>query len=212
MKDHEPKNPAIVDALETAKREHRGFTEYVSFKVDGRAPMTPERLAEIRGFLRGDTGGRWLNLNAEMWPAVHELLAEVDRLTADVRRLRSIMLAAATELTDHWDAHCDESGAGPVNLLRRLQEGTGEYAGVEGLRADLAEARAERDEARAVASRLATRFYRERAESPYRIPGVPVSPFDHACAECCVPPYADDTVVPGFRCDYHTATDWKQAP
>jgi hypothetical protein len=37
--------------------------------------------------------------------------------------LKSIMRAAATEIEEHWDAHCDTEGNGPVNLVRRLKLG-----------------------------------------------------------------------------------------
>ena len=52
-----------------------------------------------------------------------------DRLTADNENLRSVMIAAAEEIHEHWDAHCDEEGYGPSNLMRRLEEGLpAEYA------------------------------------------------------------------------------------
>lgn len=38
--------------------------------------------------------------------------------------MRSTMHAAAEEIEQHWDAHCDDEGFGPVNLHRRLKEGT----------------------------------------------------------------------------------------
>jgi hypothetical protein len=34
--------------------------------------------------------------------------------------LRSMCKAAAREIELHWDAHCDEEGYGPINLLSRL--------------------------------------------------------------------------------------------
>ena len=40
-----------------------------------------------------------------------------------IARLKSTMIAAAEELAAHWPAHCDSEGYGPVNLLRRLEEG-----------------------------------------------------------------------------------------
>jgi hypothetical protein len=44
-----------------------------------------------------------------------------------IERLRSIMDAAADEIEEHWEAHCDEDGFGPVNLVRRLRTGKGDY-------------------------------------------------------------------------------------
>ncbi len=32
-----------------------------------------------------------------------------------------------------------------------------------------------------------------------------LEPLDFACAACCVPPYATDSVVAGFACAYHAA-------
>lgn len=36
-------------------------------------------------------------------------------------KLRSMCVAAANEIEKHWDAHCDEDGYGPINLLDRLK-------------------------------------------------------------------------------------------
>ena len=40
---------------------------------------------------------------------------------AQLEAYRSIMVAAAKELEEHWDAHCDKSGAGPTTLLNYLK-------------------------------------------------------------------------------------------
>lgn len=40
---------------------------------------------------------------------------------AQLEAYRSIMVAAAIELEDHWVAHCDRSGAGPTTLLNYLR-------------------------------------------------------------------------------------------
>jgi len=45
----------------------------------------------------------------------------------EIARLRSVMAAAADEIEQHWDAHCDAEGFGPVNLVRRLRTGKGDY-------------------------------------------------------------------------------------
>lgn len=37
--------------------------------------------------------------------------------------LRQVMVAAAEEIHEHWEAHCDEEGYGPANLMRRLEKG-----------------------------------------------------------------------------------------
>ena len=55
-----------------------------------------------------------------------EVTEQRDELAETAKRLRSVMGAAATEIEDHWDAHCDEDGYGPVNLLHRLRFGIAE--------------------------------------------------------------------------------------
>ena len=49
--------------------------------------------------------------------------AELRRLYAENDRLRTVMVAAAEEIDSHWEAHCDSEGYGPVNLMRRLEQG-----------------------------------------------------------------------------------------
>jgi hypothetical protein len=44
-------------------------------------------------------------------------------LAAENAKLKTVMIAAAEEIQDHWDAHCDADGYGPANLMRRLEEG-----------------------------------------------------------------------------------------
>ena len=41
----------------------------------------------------------------------------------EIRKLRSMCKAAAAEISETWNAHCNEKGYGPVNLVARL-EGT----------------------------------------------------------------------------------------
>lgn len=53
------------------------------------------------------------------------LLDEIDKAVQEIGRLRSLCDAAALEITDHWDAHCDDQGCGPVNLLDRLEQERG---------------------------------------------------------------------------------------
>jgi hypothetical protein len=60
---------------------------------------------------------------------VQALQAEITRLAQENLRLRTVMLAAAEEIGDHWEAHCDEEGYGPQSLQRHLREGTGFYPG-----------------------------------------------------------------------------------
>ena len=55
------------------------------------------------------------------------LQSEITRLAQENLRLRTVMMAAAEEIGDHWEAHCDEEGYGPQSLQRHLREGTGYY-------------------------------------------------------------------------------------
>lgn len=59
----------------------------------------------------------------------HELcrLSDAQRAIAELREeisdLHTTMMAAAVEIQDHWQAHCDEEGYGPANLIHRLERG-----------------------------------------------------------------------------------------
>ena len=80
------------------------------------------------------------------------LRAEVERLKRENANLRSVMIAAAEEIHEHWDAHCDSDGYGPANLMRRLEAGIpSEYAYKAG---DFARMRAEVERLREDAERL----------------------------------------------------------
>ena len=46
-----------------------------------------------------------------------------NQLEQQAEHLKTVMIAAAEEISKHWDAHCDEEGYGPINLLRRLESG-----------------------------------------------------------------------------------------
>lgn len=54
---------------------------------------------------------------------IEQAAAELRRLHAENEALKSVMVAAAEEISSHWDAHCDSEGYGPVNLMRRLEQG-----------------------------------------------------------------------------------------
>lgn len=51
------------------------------------------------------------------------LAAECERLRGEVSDLHTTMMAAAVEIQEHWDAHCDAEGYGPANLMHRLERG-----------------------------------------------------------------------------------------
>lgn len=44
-------------------------------------------------------------------------------LKQEIKILHTVMMAAAVEITEHWASHCDSEGYGPVNLVRRLENG-----------------------------------------------------------------------------------------
>ena len=79
---------------------------------------------------------------------LYEEAAELRRLHAENEHLRSVMIAAAEEIHAHWDAHCNEEGYGPANLMRRLEEGipasygykAGDFERLTKLNAELVEA------------------------------------------------------------------------
>lgn len=71
------------------------------------------------------------------------LVAERDAAQRDNAKLRTVMIAAAEEISAHWDAHCDAEGYGPANLMHRLEQGIpSEYGYTSGAFAEL---KAERD-------------------------------------------------------------------
>lgn len=45
------------------------------------------------------------------------------KLFSEITALKTVMIAAAEEIQEHWDAHCDAEGYGPANLMRRLEDG-----------------------------------------------------------------------------------------
>lgn len=52
---------------------------------------------------------------------VQALVDRINELEGDNANYCTVMMAAAVEITEHWDAHCDSEGYGPANLVRRLE-------------------------------------------------------------------------------------------
>ena len=56
-----------------------------------------------------------------------DAMADAQRAIAELREeisdLHTTMMAAAVEIQEHWQAHCDEEGYGPANLMNRLERG-----------------------------------------------------------------------------------------
>lgn len=88
-------------------------------------PISPHDHPDQQTMVWMDNEIRWIKQYAEAYAAEARapLLAEIDRLRAEAANLRTVMIAAAEEIAAHWDAHCDAEGYGPVNLLRRLEQG-----------------------------------------------------------------------------------------
>lgn len=87
--------------------------------------------ADVEELLRSHTAvirdfARWVSEPSK----VLALQSEVTRLLQENLRLRTVMLAAHDEITEHWEAHCDAEGCGPQNLVRHLKEGAGFYPGL----------------------------------------------------------------------------------
>ncbi len=46
---------------------------------------------------------------------------ELEKLQIENLELKSMCMAAALEIRDQWEAHCDNDGYGPCNLVSRLE-------------------------------------------------------------------------------------------
>lgn len=65
----------------------------------------------------------WVDAAREGWEAATRVSDAIQRLEAENANLRSVMVAAAEEIAAHWEAHCDDEGYGPANLMHRLEKG-----------------------------------------------------------------------------------------
>lgn len=90
-----------------------------------------------------------------------KMQAEIVKLKADIANYLTVAMAAAVEIQEHWDAHCDAEGYGPVNLMRRLENGFPAQYGYTAK--SLIEAEAERDALKADALRY--RWLREQEDT-----------------------------------------------
>lgn len=96
---------AELRAILSAPRqpEGGGLTRYTISMVGG-----------ISAFVSADDGCMVLYEDAQR--AIAELREEISDL-------HTTMMAAAVEIQEHWQAHCDEEGYGPANLMHRLERG-----------------------------------------------------------------------------------------
>lgn len=84
--------------------------------------------------------------------AIHTQAARIAELETEIADLHTTMMAAAVEIHEHWDAHCDAEGYGPANLMHRLERGIASQYGYDAK--TLQRIKAERDQIRAEVERL----------------------------------------------------------
>ena len=90
-----------------------------------RLRRTPMPLADIIPHIQA-MGDELRLLHAEAEEFNHEISIERmarEALQKDIEELKTVMIAAAEEIHEHWEAHCDAEGYGPANLMRRLEQG-----------------------------------------------------------------------------------------
>jgi len=80
-----------------------------------------ERYIDPQGRSWSAKYSRWVD--ADDLALIERLTAEVAELRRDNANLRTTMVAAAEEISEHWQAHCDAGGYGPSNLMHRLEAG-----------------------------------------------------------------------------------------
>lgn len=109
---------------------------------------------------------------------MHAEMDKAEQLRAENAKLKTVMIAAAEEIHEHWDAHCDAEGYGPANLMRRLEDGIpSEYGYTAGSFNTL---RAENAELLAALRRL---LPRNLGPLPDHLPDDTVFPVDMTAAE-----------------------------
>lgn len=119
---------------------------------------TPERVRMWADVACGKSAPNHGNLSIHAFAALayaagrESMMAERDALTTQIANLHTVMMAAAVEITEHWSAHCDEEGYGPVNLVRRLENGYPEQYGYDAK--TLVRVEADRDALKAENERL----------------------------------------------------------
>jgi hypothetical protein len=84
--------------------------------------------------------------------AIRTQAARIAELEAEIADLHTTMMAAAVEIHEHWDAHCDAEGYGPANLMHRLERGIASQYGYDAK--TLQRVEAERDQLRVELERL----------------------------------------------------------
>jgi len=108
----------------------------------------------------GEANAELIETLRNVAPALIAAAEDSERMRAELDGALATMMAAAVEIQEHWDAHCDMDGYGPANLVRRLEKGFCDagygYSAsavieltneIDKLNAELEQARRERDEA-----------------------------------------------------------------
>ncbi len=65
----------------------------------------------------------YAQIDKDLFYQLLSIFQEYKGLKEERDKLKTVMMAAAVEIAEHWKDHCDKDGYGPVNLLRRLQKG-----------------------------------------------------------------------------------------
>lgn len=67
------------------------------------------------------------DLPRQMMQRANDEIKSLRQRVAELEKERdeafTVMVAAAEEISAHWEAHCDEEGYGPANLMHRLEHG-----------------------------------------------------------------------------------------
>jgi uncharacterized coiled-coil protein SlyX len=107
----------VFDTMEEAK-DYAGSAETVPL-------YTATQLAAAQ--VQGADEAMKNQLNIREYALVQQ--KRIAELEAENANLCTVMMAAAVEIQEHWDAHCDAEGYGPANLVRRLENGYPEQYG-----------------------------------------------------------------------------------
>lgn len=99
---------ATIDQLQQVTAERDTARSLVDGYINDLRKMTAERDALAAQV-------------AQLRKGLESAMTEIASFTNDVTMMRETMASAAEEISEHWDAHCDGSGYGPVSLQHRLE-------------------------------------------------------------------------------------------
>lgn len=101
----------------------------VGYQVEYRALYTAAQLAAARQQGAEEAEKRRQDTFDDASEIIQKQMKRIAELESEIKNLHTVMMAAAVEITEHWDAHCDREGYGPANLVRRLENGYPEQYG-----------------------------------------------------------------------------------